>query len=148
MPNKTNGFLSLQYTSQESISDLSQCFVFFRFWVLCGSERPGRELTRVFFSVFTHERSILSAHTYTSLICKFLEFTGISAVSSKLWFSWISFSENSILFFLPPNLPIRTAHFFAVGKDFKLLSLRFGTLSQQQRLQHLKLSFVVNIFKK
>lgn len=51
MPNSTTCFLSLQSTL--FISDLSQCFLFFHFWVLFGSELLGHTLTRLFFSEFT-----------------------------------------------------------------------------------------------
>lgn len=85
MPSKTTGFLGLQYSLLQSISDLSQCCVFTHVFNLCGSELPGHELAGVFFSEFAQERGSLNVHTYFPLICKFLELIAISTINFHLW---------------------------------------------------------------
>lgn len=104
MPNKTTRLFRLQYSLQQSISDLSQCYVFIHVFGLYSSELPGHGLARVFFSEFAHERGSLNMHTYFSLICKFLELIAISTVNFHLWV-FLDLTSRKFHLVLPTQKP-------------------------------------------
>lgn len=127
MPNKTTGFLS-------------QCCVFIHVFSLCGSELPGHELARVFFSEFAHERGSLIVLTYFSLICKFLELIAIGTVNFHLWV-FLDLTSRKFHLVLPTQKPFH--------KNCPLFGCWEGLeITQQQRSWCLKLSLFANFFLK